>query len=67
MAQALDLLEQAIAREPRYGLALAVAATYRVDLENYDWADERDFDVERLRFVCACPHSGRRADRGRFG
>jgi adenylate cyclase len=47
LAQALDLLEQAIAREPRYGLALAVAATYRVDLENYDWADEREEEENR--------------------
>jgi TolB-like protein/class 3 adenylate cyclase/tetratricopeptide (TPR) repeat protein len=42
IAQALDLLEQAIAREPRYGPALAQAATYRVDLENYDWANDSD-------------------------
>jgi len=42
LAQGLDLLEQAIAREPRYGPALAQAATYRVDLENYDWADDSD-------------------------
>jgi adenylate cyclase len=41
LAQALDLLGQAITREPRYGAALALAATYRVDLENYDWADDR--------------------------
>jgi TolB-like protein/class 3 adenylate cyclase len=47
LAQALDLLEQEIAREPRYGLALAVAATYRVDLENYDWADEREEEENR--------------------
>jgi adenylate cyclase len=47
LAQALDLLEQAIAREPRYGLALAVAATYRVDLENYDWADDREAEENR--------------------
>ena len=39
LTEALDLLDQAIAREPRYGSALALAATYRVDLENYDWAD----------------------------
>ena len=42
IAEALDLLEQAIAREPRYGPALAQAATYRVDLENYDWANDSD-------------------------
>jgi pentatricopeptide repeat protein len=47
LAQALDLLEQATAREPRYGLALAVAATYRVDLENYDWADDREEEENR--------------------
>jgi adenylate cyclase len=47
LAKALQLLEQAIAREPRYGLALAVAATYRVDLENYDWADDREEAANR--------------------
>ena len=40
IAEALDLLGQAIAREPRYGPFLAQAASYRVDLENYDWADD---------------------------
>jgi TolB-like protein/class 3 adenylate cyclase len=47
LARALDLLEQAIAREPRYGLALAVAATFRVDLENYDWVDDREEEENR--------------------
>jgi TolB-like protein len=47
LVKALQLLEQAIAREPRYGLALAVAATYRVDLENYDWADDREEAANR--------------------
>jgi len=42
LAQALDMLDEAIAREPRYGAALALAATYRVDLENYDWVDDRE-------------------------
>jgi adenylate cyclase len=51
LAQALDLLEQAIAREPRYGLALAVAATYRVDLENYDWTDDREEEANRRAAV----------------
>src|SRR5207247_1146036 len=37
---ALALLDQAIAREPRYGPALALAAAYRVDLENHSWADD---------------------------
>jgi adenylate cyclase len=46
-AQALDLLGQAITREPRYGAALALAATYRVDLENYDWADDREEEENR--------------------
>jgi adenylate cyclase len=41
LAEALQLLGQAIEREPRYGPALALAATYRVDLENYGWADDR--------------------------
>jgi len=47
LAQALDLLDEAIAREPRYGAALALAATYRVDLENYDWADDREEEANR--------------------
>jgi adenylate cyclase len=47
IAQALDLLGQAIAREPRYGPALAQAATYRVDLENYDWAQSSDAEENR--------------------
>ena len=51
LAQALDLLGQAIAREPRYGPALAVAATYRVDLENYDWADHRAEEENRRAAV----------------
>ena len=42
LAEALELLEQAITREPRYGPALALAATYRVDLENFDWSDDRE-------------------------
>jgi adenylate cyclase len=41
LAEALQQLGQAIEREPRYGPALALAATYRVDLENYGWADDR--------------------------
>jgi adenylate cyclase len=51
LAQALDLLEQAIEREPRYGPALALAATYRVDLENYDWADSREEEENRRAAV----------------
>ena len=51
LVQALHLLDQAIAREPRYGLALAVAATYRVDLENYDWADDREEATNRRAAV----------------
>jgi adenylate cyclase len=46
-AQALDLLGQAISREPRYGAALALAASYRVDLENYDWANDREEEENR--------------------
>jgi adenylate cyclase len=42
LAEALELLEQAIRREPRYGPALALAATYRVDLENFGWSDDRE-------------------------
>jgi adenylate cyclase len=51
LTQALDLLDQAIAREPRYGPALALAATYRVDLENYDWADDRAEEENRRAAV----------------
>ena len=47
LGQALDLLGQAIDREPRYGPALALAATYRGDLENYDWADDREEEENR--------------------
>jgi TolB-like protein/class 3 adenylate cyclase/Tfp pilus assembly protein PilF len=47
LAKALQSLEQAIAREPRYGLARAVAATYRADLENYDWADDHEQAANR--------------------
>jgi len=47
LVKALELLGRAIAREPRYGLALAVAATYRVDLENYDWVDDREAEANR--------------------
>jgi len=41
------LLGQAIAREPRYGAALALAATYRVNLENYDWVNDREEEENR--------------------
>jgi len=47
LAKALELLGQAIAREPHYGLALAVAATYWVDLENYGWIDDREAEANR--------------------
>ena len=47
LAEALELLEQAIRREPRYGPALALAATYRVDLENFDWSDDREAQENR--------------------
>jgi adenylate cyclase len=47
LAEALELLEQAIRREPRYGPALALAATYRVDLKNFDWSDDREEQENR--------------------
>jgi adenylate cyclase len=47
LTQALVLLEQAIAREPRYSPALSLAATYRVDLENCDWIDDREGEENR--------------------
>jgi len=49
--QALDLLGQAITREPRYGAALALAATYRVDLENYDWVNDQEEEENRRTAV----------------
>jgi uroporphyrinogen-III synthase len=51
LAQALDLLEQAIDREPRYGPALALAAAYRGNVDNYDWADSRDEGENRRAAV----------------
>jgi adenylate cyclase len=47
LAEALDLLGQAVTRQPRYGAALALAATYRVDLENYDWVNDREAEENR--------------------
>jgi adenylate cyclase len=44
---ALTMLDQAIALEPRYAPALALAAAYRVDLENHSWAE----DSERNRIA----------------
>jgi hypothetical protein len=71
LAQALDLLEQAIAREPRYGLALAQAAPYRVDLENYDWVDDREGEENRQaaielsrQAVAFAPDEGPELDQG---
>ncbi|HEV8032938.1 MAG TPA: adenylate/guanylate cyclase domain-containing protein [Stellaceae bacterium] len=49
MIQALAMLDEAIAREPRYGRALALAAVYRVDLENHSWAD--DIEQNRLEAI----------------
>ena len=37
---ALALLDQAIAREPHYAPARALAAAFRVDLENHSWAED---------------------------
>jgi len=51
IAEALELIGQAIARDPRYALALATAATYRVDLENYDWIDDREGEANRRTAV----------------
>jgi adenylate cyclase len=50
-AQALDLLEQAIDREPRYGPALALAAACRANVDNYDWGDSRDEEENRRAAV----------------
>jgi adenylate cyclase len=48
---ALELLDQAIARDPSYGPALASAATFRVDLENYDWTDDYEGEENRRQAV----------------
>ena len=40
MFRALDLLDRAVRLEPRYGPALALAASYRLDLENNGWDDD---------------------------
>src|SRR5215468_5495472 len=51
LIEALELLGEAITREPRYGPALALAATYRVDLENYDWEDDRQAAENRCTAI----------------
>jgi adenylate cyclase len=57
LAEALDLLARAIAREPGYGPALALAATYRVDLDNYDWADDREEEENRRASIDLARHA----------
>ncbi|HZT89703.1 MAG TPA: tetratricopeptide repeat protein [Stellaceae bacterium] len=42
IVDALALLDEAIARHPRFAPALALAARCRVDLDNYDASDEHD-------------------------
>ena len=49
IVEALDLLDQAIVREPHYGPALALAASYRIDLENFPAAG--DAAVNRQRAI----------------
>jgi adenylate cyclase len=39
MLHALELLDRTIALEPRFAPALALAASYRLDLENHSWAE----------------------------
>jgi len=51
LIEALELLGQAITREPRYGPALALAGSYRVDLENYGWADDRQAAENRCTAI----------------
>jgi tetratricopeptide (TPR) repeat protein len=53
IVQALGLLDQAIARDPQYGPALALAGSYRVDLDSVGGADDpaanRDIAVDLAR------------------
>jgi adenylate cyclase len=42
LMQACDLLERAIARDPQYGPALALAAQCHFQLDMHDWADDRE-------------------------
>jgi adenylate cyclase len=42
IVQALDLLRQAIKRDPRYGLALALAAACHHQLDTNGWTDDRE-------------------------
>jgi adenylate cyclase len=51
LIEALELLGQAITREPHYGPALALAGSYRVDLENYGWADDRQAAENRCTAI----------------
>jgi hypothetical protein len=54
---------QAITREPRYGAALALAATCRVNLENYDWVnDPEEGENRRLAIDLAREALGVAAD-----
>jgi TolB-like protein len=47
IVQALDLLDQAIVREPHYGPALALAASYCIDLENFPAANDAAANRQR--------------------
>jgi len=40
--RALDLLEQAIVRDPEFGAALSVAAWCHVQIETYGWSDDAE-------------------------
>jgi TolB-like protein len=53
LVRGLALLDQAIARDPNYAPALALAAAYRIELENHGWIEDsesnRAFAVELAR------------------
>jgi pentatricopeptide repeat protein len=42
LTRGLAWLEEAIARDPYYGPALALAAAYRIELENHGWAADSE-------------------------
>jgi TolB-like protein len=42
LVRGLALLDQAIARDPNYAPALALAAAYRIELENHGWIEDSE-------------------------
>ncbi len=58
--RALDLLEQAIARDPRYGPALALAAMCMPQLHRNGWAESPDVGRDRGLDYARCKRSHHR-------